>query len=86
MACIDAPPLPIPTLPGGLTLGPGIPAPSFNVAFCCKLLEFNPHPILPIDLGPALGPALAAVSAAIASLNSAYFDLLPFRCPREAGP
>lgn len=85
MACIDAPTPPFPTLPSGLTLGAGIPAPSFNAAFCCKILDFNPAPIPPLNLGPALGPALAALSALMASLN-AYFDLIPFTCPREAGP
>jgi hypothetical protein len=86
MACIDAPVPPFPTLPGGLTLGPGIPTPSFNVAYCCKLLEFNPAPIPPFALS---GPLLAAASAVLAAqhaLLEAYFDLIPVVCPREAGP
>jgi hypothetical protein len=82
MACIDAPTPPFPTLPGGLTLGSGIPAPSFNVAFCCKLLDFSPAPIPPIVVA---GPVLDALAILLASLN-AYFDAIPFTCPREAGP
>lgn len=85
MSCIDAPVPPFPTLPAGITLGPGIPAPSFNIAFCCKLLDFNPAPIPPLNLGPALGGVLTAMNALLASLNG-YFDLIPQVCPREAGP
>lgn len=86
MACIDAP-LPLfPSLPGGLTLGAGIPAPSFDIRFCCKILEFNPAPLPPLVLtGPLLAAAAAVLAAQIALLQG-YFDAIPLACPREAGP
>jgi hypothetical protein len=82
MACIDAPVPPFPTLPTGITLGAGIPTPSFDIRFCCKLLEFSPAPIPPIVV---TGAVLDTLAALLASLNG-YFDLIPFTCPREAGP
>jgi hypothetical protein len=47
-----------------------------------KLLDFSPAPIPPIVVA---GPVLDALAILLASLN-AYFDAIPFTCPREAGP
>jgi len=83
MACIPIPDVPLPTLPGGLTIAPSIPSQSFDPALCCKLLNM-PAVTPPVGIvGTLLNPAVnAAIATAIKSVQT-YLDALPHDCPKE---
>jgi len=83
MACVPLPAVPVPTLPGGISLTP--PAPpgiSFDPELCCKLLPF-PLATPPISLPPGtLNPAVIAAVTAILQQIQDFLDGAVLRCPR----
>lgn len=83
MGCTFAPLPPFPTLPPGITLGIPIPTPAFDATLCCKIIAFDPI-VPPLPLPPFLATAAAAIITAQLALLEAYFDAIPFECPREA--
>jgi len=90
MACLPLPELPMPTLPGGLSLDPPElpPPPGGNFSLlCCKLLQFE-IPAPPISLPPLTisSATAAAVATAIKNAMTAmqnFIDNIPLECPKE---
>lgn len=84
MACTPLPtPPPLPPLPGGISLSPTIPTPSFDPSLCCKLIAFPTVPPLP-PLPPGIWNAgVAAALGAILAAIETYLDAQPFNCPKE---
>lgn len=82
MACLNGPTLPVPTLPGGLSIAPPIPPFSFDLALCCKLLQFAPT-APPISFGVALNPAIQTIITQNIRIVQDFIDSLPLDCPRE---
>lgn len=83
MACLPLETPPFPELPFPLTLGAAIPSFDFDPALCCKLLPF-PVSVPPVPLPPGtINPAIMAIIQANLQSMGAYFDALPFKCPRE---
>ena len=83
MACTPLPDIPLPSLPGGITLTPPDPGVSFDPALCCKLLPFpvaTPPIALPVG---TLSPAVIATLLETLQGIQDYLDGLPLRCPRE---
>lgn len=82
MPCLPGLPIPIPTLPNGITIGTPQPPPLPKIpALCCKL------PIPPLPAVPTL-----SISLGVAELNAAkayikqivsYVNSLPLNCPKE---
>lgn len=82
MPCTPGVTLPVPTLPGGISITPTIPDPDFDLTLCCKLLQFSPGAALP-PFGIPLNPALfAAITSTLQSIQD-YLDAIPLKCPRE---
>lgn len=83
MACLPLPTVPFPELPFPLTLGAAIPSFEFDPNLCCKLLPFPVViPPIPLPVG-VLNPGVVALVQANLQSMTAYFDALPFKCPRE---
>ena len=84
MACAPIPELPMPELPGGITLAPPeTPDPGFSADLCCKILQFT-VPTPPIPLPPlVVNPATSAIIKTTMAAVQAYLDAIPVKCPRE---
>jgi hypothetical protein len=84
MACTPIPTLPMPSLPGGITLTPPeTPDPGFSADLCCKILQFAiPTPPIPLPPGVVNAGTAAIIKTTLASVQ-AYLDALPVSCPRE---
>ena len=82
MKCTLLPSIPLPTLPGGISLGAALPSQDFGAELCCKILVFNVS-TPPINLGVTLDPASLAALRTIINGVQDYIDQLPLRCPRE---
>lgn len=84
MACtpLPTPPAP-PALPGGITITPTLPSPSFDEALCCKIPQLPVAPALP-GLPPGVfNPGVAEVLETILASVSAFKDALPLSCAKE---
>lgn len=81
MACLEAPAIPIPDLPTGITLAATLPTFNFNVKLCCKILQFSPQ--IPIPLSLPIPLTLFAVINATKDEVLQYIAELSVDCPRE---
>ena len=84
MPCIAAPKLPVPTLPGPLTLAPpALPEVDFDPNFCCKELPFQVVPP-PIPLAPGtINPGTIAIVTQTMAQVQAFLNAQALPCPKE---
>lgn len=83
MACTPVPDVPLPSLPGGITIAPTFPAQSFDPNICCKILNL-PLGTPPLAIPPALlNPAVNTLIANTVKGIQDYVDQLQHDCPKE---
>lgn len=86
MGCLGASlTVPLPGLPGGITLGASLPAVTFAPGLCCKLQPLTAIPAasvgVPVSIPGAVVAALLAIDAAVdAVLDAASFSV---PCPGD---
>ena len=83
MACTPLPKVPLPTLPGGLSLTPPQPSASFNADLCCKMLPVPlatpAAPLPPLTINPGV---IAIVNQVMSQITT-FLNSLTIPCPKE---